>query len=152
MSPSFSQKDKQQRGTDFEGELTKACAAIPSWSRKILTGFSGTPFDRLLLTDAGAFALEAKRILHPSLPYSAFTENERVGLSFFENCGVKRNKSYILVNWHNPPHINRVFKIPWSAVSNNVCSGRRGSIKITEYQELPRINGVWDLSSFLKEL
>ena len=145
----FTQKDKQKRGTDFEGEFRKSCNAYPCYVYKMLNMGYGTPFDYSMMVKGGAHALELKRIVKSRLAYSGITDNERNGLSQFE-LKVPTNKSWVLVNIKNEI-TNVCYLIPWREIKNEVCSGSRGSIQVRDYIKIPKIlNLGWDLSHLVE--
>jgi hypothetical protein len=155
----YTQKDKQKRGTDFEKEFRTSCNYYICEAHKMINGGYGTPYDYHLDVEGGAIALELKRTLNDRLGYSAITDNEREGLTKHESK-VRTNRSFILCNINNENE-NSTYLIPWLAVSDDVCSGRKGSMKVKKYIEIPRkkfINSKtekteygWDLE-FLENL
>lgn len=146
----YSQKDKQSRGARFEQEFRASCNEFPCWVRKMLTGFQGTPFDYLVLTGKKNWGIELKVVKSPRLAYSTIRDNQRRGLTYFSKV-VPQNKSALIVNWRDIPNkTNKCYFVPWDEEKNNVCSGRRGSIKLEKYPEIPRLkleNGSygWDI-------
>ena len=147
----YSQKDKQKRGSDFEAEFRASISQAGFWCYKIITGFSGTPFDYLLMKkDGRALAVELKRTAKNTLSYSQIRDKQRKGLTDFHDRG---GKAYIVWNVKNENE-NRCYIIPWVMVMNEINSGVKGSIKVDKFEEAPRLkldSGKygWNFNNFL---
>lgn len=148
------QKEKQQRGQKGEGEFRDSINDLKAWVKKMENAGYGTPFDYLVLMDNHNFAVEVKVRDAPTIGYNdrSITPNEKKGLTAFEQK-LERNTSYIIAIWKNE-NKKRAFLIPWGLVRDDVCSGRRGSIRMTDYFEVPRKKlstgkWGWDLSLFM---
>lgn len=149
----YTQKEKNDRGSNFESEFRASVNILPCWAYKLVNTSAGTPFDYILTFDGGAAAVELKRILHNRLGYSMIRDNQRIGLSQFEAKALT-NKSFIVCNVKNENE-NRCFIIPWNVVRNDICSGRPGSIQVDTFQEIKRIKidnkrYGWDLSILIR--
>ncbi|MFT9496758.1 Holliday junction resolvase RecU [Anaerosolibacter sp.] len=150
----YTQRDKQKRGSDFEGEFRASLNHSGCWGLKIITGFAGTPFDYIAMSTHGnAIAVELKRVAENKLNYSQIRANQRKGLTDFLNKG---GISAIVCNVKNDKE-NRCYWIPWQHIMNEVNSGQKGSVKVDQFQELKRIklnSGKygWDLSEVLQEV
>jgi hypothetical protein len=148
----YSQKDKQKRGASFERDFRASANHIDCWIRKLITGVSGTPFDYIVLTEKFNYAVELKRIYGVKLPYSLIRNNQRVGLNKFEK--LKNNRSIIICNINNASE-DRCFLIYWNDVKSDICSGRKGSIDVKEFMEIPKITvntkKIWDLEILIAD-
>ncbi len=148
----YTQRDKQKRGSDFEAEFRASITHTGCWCHKIITGFSGTPFDYVLMRkDGRSIGVELKRTAKKTLNYSQIRNNQRFGLTDFRNKG---GLSYIVCNLKNDTE-NRCFIIPWAEVMEDINSGLRGSIALEQFLEVPRIklkSGKygWDFNNLIQ--
>lgn len=138
-----------KRGAEVERDFRASLNHIDCWARKMIPDMSGAPFDYLVLTDESRIAAEIKCTDDFRLPYSIIRDTQRVGLTAFER--IAGNASYVVCQYRrkqdNGRYDKRMFLIPWNAVRDEVCSGRRGSIDLSAYRELPRIDArSWDFS------
>jgi hypothetical protein len=148
----FTQKDKQKRGTKGEADITASLKAIGLWNHKFINAGYGTVFDKIIIPPGGGYAIEIKVREAPRIAYNtrSITNNERKGLDKFMKM-VGENYAYIIGIWKTK-EFQRAFLIPWHMVRDDVCSGKRGSIKMLDFPEIQRkkVNGqyIWDLSMF----
>ena len=139
----YSQKDKQKRGADFEHEFRKSCNHIKCWAYKLFASPSGTPFDFIVLTDKFKYGIELKRLKSFRLNYSVIRQNQRAGLTKFE-C-VDGNIALIIVNV-KADNLSKTYVLPWAEISDKICSGKKGSIDVRNFREIPKHGGIWGLS------
>lgn len=78
----------------------------------------------------------------PVIAYSWISDNERDALNEFEGL-IGKGHAFVVGLWLKDE--KRAFLIPWYAVSAAVCSGCRGSIRMLDYPELPKVAGGWDM-------
>ena len=90
--------------------------------------------------------MEVKTRVIPRIEYSKIEANERRGLDKFMRQ-VGRDHAFIIGIWLTED-CKRAFLIPWHEVRDAVCSGGRGSIRMEDFPELPKIGGGWDMRCF----
>ena len=142
------QADKVRRGTEGERLITRSLSREKLWNHKFANAGFGTVFDKLVVQPGGGWGMEVKTRLQPTIPFneSSITKNERRGLDgFMEKVG--RDRAIIIGIWKTD-EFTRAFVIPWAEVRDAVLSGRRGSIRMTDWPELPRIGSGFDMSRF----
>ena len=144
----MTQKDKQKRGAEGEKKITDSLRKEGLWNNKLVNAGFGTVFDKIIIPPGGGYAIEVKLRQSHTIGYntSSITSNERRGLTKFKNL-VGKDFAFIIGIWKTE-QFERAFKIPWYEVEDEVCSGARGSINMTEYPELKKIPGGWDMSCF----
>ena len=146
----MTQADKAKRGASGESAVTASLAAAHLWNHKLVNAGFGTVFDKLIIQPGGGWAVEVKTRKEPTIAFNtkSITPNERRGLDAFMPK-VGSDRAVIIGIWRpeDDPH-GRAFVIPWAAVREAVCSGRRGSIRMTDWPELPRMGTGWDMSRF----
>jgi hypothetical protein len=144
----LTQKDKQARGAEGEGDITVSLRKAGLWSHKLVNAGYGTVFDKLIIPPGGGYAVEVKVRKKPTIGYNVkeITPNERKGLTYFEKM-VGQGYAFIIGIWKTEK-FERAFLIPWYQVRDDVCSGRRGSIRMEDFPELSKVAGGWDLSCF----
>jgi len=105
-------------------------------------------FDKLIIPPGGGYAVEVKVRKRPIIGYNVkeITSNERKGLDKFMRQ-VGRDYAFIIGIWLTED-CKRAFLIPWAEVRDAVCSGGRGSIRMEDFPELPKVSGGWDMSCF----
>jgi hypothetical protein len=144
----ITQKQKQERGVKGESLLTDSLRPAGLWNHKLINAGYGTLFDKIIIPPGGGYAVEVKTRLRPRIEYSKIEANERKGLDkFMQQVG--RDNAYILGIWLTED-IKRAFLIPWHEVRDAVCSGCRGSIKMLDFPELPKVGSGWDMSCFMR--
>jgi hypothetical protein len=151
----FTQKDKQERGTKGEADITASLKAISLWNHKFINAGYGTVFDKIIIPPGGGYAVEVKVRKEPRIAYNirSITPNERKGLDNFMSK-VGREHAFIIGIWKTQ-EFQRAFLIPWYQVRDQVLSGVRGSINMLDFPEIQRIKSdsgqyVWDLNFFKK--
>lgn len=97
------QRERQQRGHDFQEEIRRSWAHVPNiWHLHIKDGGGGTrPADRLVIADEANFLTELKRTQSRSFQLSYLRPNQVRGLIDFDQV-IKRNYGLVLVSFHNP--------------------------------------------------
>lgn len=141
------QKQKQERGTKGEADITASLTKAKLWNHKFVNAGFGTVFDKLAVLPGGGYGLEIKVRQEPTISYNlkSITKNERKGLDKFVNL-VGKDYAYIIGIWKTE-EFERAFLIPWVQVRDAVCSGERGSIKMLDFPELKKVSGGgWDMS------
>mgnify|MGYP000132347221 FL=1 len=144
----ITQKQKQERGAKGESLITASLRSVGLWNHKLINAGYGTVFDKLIIPPGGGYAIEVKVREKPKIDYNtkSITLNERRGLDRFMQL-VGKDHAYIIGIWLTE-NTKRAFLIPWHAVRDDVCSGRRGSINMLDFPELPRKGSGWDMSWF----
>lgn len=145
----YSQKNKQERGVKGESLITDSLRSSGLWNHKLINAGYGTLFDKIIIPPSGGYAIEVKTRLTPRIEYSKIELNERRGLDKFMKQ-VGRDHAFIIGIWLTDD-TKRAFIIPWHEVRDAVCSGTRGSILMTEFPELQKVAGGWDMSCFKRE-
>jgi hypothetical protein len=148
MTKKCSQKEKQVRGARGEESITSSLRKLRIWNHKLVNAGYGTVFDKLIIPPGGGYAIEVKVRQDPVIAYNtrSITPNERKGLTHFADT-VGLWHAFIIGIWKND-NFSKAYLIPWCRVRDDVCSGRRGSIRMTDFPELPKAPGGWDLSCF----
>jgi hypothetical protein len=84
-SPKKTQKEKQERGTKGEAEITASLTKAKLWNHKFANAGFGTVFDKLAVLPGGGYGLEIKVRQEPTIAYnlSSIPNNERKGLDKF---------------------------------------------------------------------
>jgi hypothetical protein len=142
----LTQKNKQERGVKGEGLITDSLRPAGLWNHKLVNAGFGTVFDKLIIPPGGGYAVEVKTRMQPRIEYSKIEQNERKGLDKFIRQ-VGRDNAFIIGIWLTED-CKRAFLIPWYQVRDAVCSGVRGSIRMEDFPELPKVAGGWDMSCF----
>jgi hypothetical protein len=144
----LTQKDKQERGAQGEADITASLRKAELWNHKFVNAGFGTVFDKLIIPPGGGYAVEVKVRQEPRIAYNlkSISMNERKGLSKFEDQ-VGRNHAFIIGIWKTEDFA-RAYLIPWYQVRDAVCSGIKGSIRMEDFPELPKVPGGWDMSCF----
>lgn len=139
----------RELGKKGESLISSSLKRNGFWRLKQINLGDGTKCDFIAAhRDYGAFMLEIKTTdTEPVIAYSWITENERKALIEFEGL-IGRGHAFIVGLWLKEN--KRAFLIPWYRVSDKVCSGGRGSIKMTDFPELVKVAGGWDLSGLGK--
>ena len=152
------QRERQKIGADFEHAWNDSMQYFNVFSIKLQTGFVGTPFDFIMVSTQGAFALELKRVDKEYLPCSRIEPNQRVGLEAFQKETMGTGRSYLVVNVVNELY-QHVYLIPWDEIRDQILSQSKGSIKFRGRYLIPRLKllleekgkpvwkDVWDISS-----
>lgn len=160
-------KKSQEKGVNFEGEISASLKHFGCWRHKFLTGLSGTPFDHIAITPMGiALAIECKVVSKSRTLDNVRLQNKQTKewkqpkeLDRFLQYGI----SYLMVNY-KVDNINECWIVPWARVrkkfwddiENRRKSGKYGSIDIVLNGQL--VNRVklengsygWDLSTGFK--
>lgn len=146
----MTQKNKVERGAKGEEAITASLRKLNLWNHKLVNVGFGTVFDKLIIPPGGGYAVEVKVRQEPRIAHNtkSITPNERKGLTAFESK-VGKGHSFIIGIWATKD-FQRAFLIPWYQVKDAVCSGCRGSIRMEDFPELPKVAGGWDLSCFWK--
>ena len=136
-------KNNQKSGVKGESLITGSLSKQNIWNHKLVNIGYGTVFDKLILPPGHGYGTEVKYYAVPKIPYSKIEPNERKGLDKFMRQ-VGKDNAFIIGIWNTE---GRAFLIPWVEVRDEVCSGVRGSIKMLEFQEIPKLGKThWDLS------
>ena len=135
--------ENQKKGVKGESLITGSLSKKKIWNHKLVNIGYGTVFDKLILPPGHGYAVEVKNYEVPKIPFSKIERNERTGLDqFLKKVG--KNHAFIIGIWSTE---GRAFLIPWEDVREKVLSGVPGSIKMLDFQELPRLGkSHWDLS------
>jgi hypothetical protein len=139
---SYTQKDKVKRGAEGERLITASLKEQYIWNYKMFNAGYGTLFDKLMIVNGKPFALEIKTRTEPYIAYSSISANERNGLDDFMRK-VGEGRAVIIGIWLTKD-VKRAFWIPWKSVRWNIFSGERGSICMTDFDELDRYKSGWD--------
>jgi hypothetical protein len=142
------QKSNPEIGAKGEADITASLRRTGLWNHKIYNAGWGTPFDKVVVRPHGGYAIEVKLRDGPTIEYSKISDSEREGLTKFMTR-VGRDYAVIIGIWKTEK-FQRAFLIPWHKVRDAVCSGVRGSIRMEDFPELPKVSGGWDLSCFRK--
>ena len=139
----------RELGKKGEGLISSSLRNSGFWRLKQINLGNGTKCDFIAAhRQYGAFMLEVKTTdTQPVIAYSWISDNERKALNEFE--ALIPGHGYIVGVWISGS--NRAFLIPWAAVRDAVCSGCRGSIRMEDYPELPKVSGGWDMRGMGKE-
>lgn len=97
------QRERRQRGTDFETEIRQSLRFIPDvWTINITDGKGGSrPADRLIITEHVNILTELKRTAGQRFNLSFLRPNQIQGLIDFDNV-TERNKGLVFVSFHDP--------------------------------------------------
>ncbi|WP_371374472.1 hypothetical protein [Sporomusa aerivorans] len=100
---SFKQKERQQRGDDFQKEIRRSWRLIPNvWRMRITDGGAGTrPGDEIVLTSKANFLVEMKRTMGDRFELSMLRPNQLHGLRDFDRA-LPNNIGLVLVSFLNP--------------------------------------------------
>jgi hypothetical protein len=142
------QKSNPEIGAEGEADITVSLSKAGLWNHKLFNAGWGTPFDKVVVKPGGGYAVEVKRRDGPTIEFSKISRSERNGLDKFM-WQVGRDYAVIIGIWKTEKS-EQAFLIPWHEVREAVCSGKRGSIRMEDFPELPKIAGGWDLSCFRK--
>jgi hypothetical protein len=138
----YTQKDKVKRGAEGERLITASLKEQGIWNYKLFNAGYGTLFDKLIIVNGKPFALEIKTRTEPHIAYSSISENERSGLEdFYRRVGERRA---VIIGIWLAKDIKRAFWIRWKDVRQQIYSGQRGSICMTDFDELDRYKSGWD--------
>lgn len=97
------QRERRQRGEDFQDEIRRSWREVPNtWQLIIKDGGGGSrPADKLVICDEVNILQELKRTEGQRFQLSFLESNQIKGLLDFESAG-KRNYGLVLVSFHNP--------------------------------------------------
>jgi hypothetical protein len=97
------QRERYQRGEDFQDEVRRSWRLLPKvWRMRITDGGGGTrPGDEIILTPDFNVLAEHKRVAGKSLPLSKIRPPQIVGLRDFDDI-IERNLGLVFVSFHNP--------------------------------------------------
>ncbi|MFJ5716574.1 hypothetical protein [Neobacillus sp. NPDC093127] len=105
------QRERQQRGDDFQEEIRNSWPHVPNvWHIHIKDGGGGTrPADRLVLCEEVNILSELKRTAGERFNLSFLRPNQIRGLIDFDQV-IKRNYGLVLVSFHNPKkHLDKAY-------------------------------------------
>lgn len=97
------QRERQQRGDDFQEEILRSWRDVPNiWTINIKDGRGGTrPADRLVITEKVNILTELKRTASRKFELAYLRPNQIKGLRDFDEI-IERNYGLVLVSFHNP--------------------------------------------------
>jgi hypothetical protein len=101
-STSKQQRERQQRGEDFQDEIRRSWALIPNcWRMRIKDGGGGTrPADEIVLLEEVNILAEHKRTESDRFELAFLRTDQVKGLIQFDRCLV-RNLGLVFVSFHN---------------------------------------------------
>lgn len=142
----ITQREKQEIGQKWENEITKYLKNSKLWNHKLINAGYGTVFDKIIIPPGGGYAIEIKARENGRIAYNktSITPNEIKGLTKFAEM-VGADYAYIVGIWTTQ---KKIYVIRWVDVMEEVTSGRRGSIIMSDHLELQRIKGGFDFSIF----
>lgn len=96
------QRERQQRGNDFEAEIKRSWRFIPNiWTMKLTDGRGGSrAADRITISQDANFLTELKRTASKSFELSFLRPNQIRGLIDFDSI-IDRNYGLVLVSFHD---------------------------------------------------
>lgn len=94
------QRERWERGTDFQEEFRGSLKRVPKCWFKRLEGPGPQPFDTLALLEKFSLGLEFKRLKEGNLDFDDLRPNQVKGLVNFNNC-LKRNVGAVAVHFYN---------------------------------------------------
>ena len=96
------QKERQQRGQDFQLEIMHSWRLVPNiWTMTIKDGGGGTrPADRIILSQDVNILAELKRTKSQRFELAFLRPNQIQGLLDFDQV-IKRNVGMVFVSFHN---------------------------------------------------
>ncbi len=97
------QRERQQRGSNFEEQIRNSLRFVPDlWTINIQDGRGGSrPGDRLILTEHVNILAEIKRTASQRFQLSYLRMNQVYGLVDFDNVS-ERNYGLVFINFNNP--------------------------------------------------
>lgn len=97
------QKERRQRGEDFQLEIMKSWRLVPNvWTMVIKDGGGGArPADRIILTEPINILAELKRTKSRRFELSYLRPNQIQGLIDFDKV-IERNVGLVFVSFHDP--------------------------------------------------
>lgn len=108
---SLKQKERQQRGDDFQKEIRRSWRLIPNvWRMRISDGGAGTrPGDEIVLTSKANFLIEMKRTVGDRFELTMLRPNQVHGLRDFDKT-LPHNIGLVFVSFLNE-HIDEAYAI-----------------------------------------
>lgn len=103
LALSNKQRERQQRGSDFEEEIRNSLRFVPDlWTINIKDGLGGSrPGDRIIITTQVNILSECKRTASQKFELSYLRMNQLAGLVDFDSV-VKHNYGLVFISFHNP--------------------------------------------------
>ncbi|MCY8609930.1 hypothetical protein G3M81_12530 [Bacillus paralicheniformis] len=154
------QRERQQRGEDFEAEIKRSWPLVENvWHMKIKDGGgSTTPADRIILTKDVNILAEMKRTKGKSFKLGLLRQNQITGLLDFDQV-IDRNFGLVIVSFHNPEILlDETYAFRLIDGLKFMKQHNKLNIKLTEFQsealssvKIPRI-GAGQPRYDLKEL
>ena len=106
------QRERRQRGEDFQAEIRRSWSEIPNcWRVRIPDGAATRPADELILTESANILAEHKRTKSRKFELSFLRPNQVLGLVDFDQV-ISRNIGLVFVSFHNPEQgLDKAFAI-----------------------------------------
>lgn len=133
------QKERQQRGNDFQAEIRRSWRKVPnSWRRRIVDGEGGTqPADEIILTVSGNILAEHKRTIKDRLELSFLRPNQIKGLLDFDRV-LPNNYGLVFVSFLNET-LDEAYAIRLVTALKYMKAKRRKYITRDELQEMSHV-------------
>ena len=139
----------RELGKKGEGLISSSLKRNGFWRLKQINLGDGTKCDFIAVHPVyGGYMLEVKTTDcrdKPTIPYSDVSNKERESLTEFEGL-IGQGHAFVIGLWLKDE--KRAFLIPWHEVRDAVCSGCRGSIRMEDFPDLPKVSGGWDMRGF----
>lgn len=102
LGTSYKQRERRQRGNDFQEEIRNSWNRVPNvWQMRIKDGGGGTrPADYITLTEDANILAELKRTAGESFKLSMLEPNQIKGLLDFDGV-ITRNYGLVFVSFEN---------------------------------------------------
>ncbi|MER1275516.1 hypothetical protein RJD11_12250 [Bacillus velezensis] len=143
------QRERRQRGNDFEAEIKRSWPLVENvWHMKLKDGGGSTnAADRIVLTNEVNILIEMKRTKSKSFELGFLRQNQIKGLIDFDQV-IDRNFGIVTVSFHNPDiGLDETYAFRLTEALKFMRHNDRLNIRLTEFQsetlpavKIPRIN------------
>ncbi|MCR9040906.1 hypothetical protein QRX25_10635 [Bacillus sp. L381] len=156
------QRERRQRGSDFEAEIKRSWPFVENvWHMKLKDGGGNTnAADRIVLTNQVNMLIEMKRTKSKSFDLGFLRQNQIKGLIDFDQV-IDRNFGIVTVSFHNPDiGLDETYAFRLTEALQFMRHHNRLNIRLTEFQsealpavKIPRINAAqprYDLKELVR--
>jgi|SRR5699024_1832949 len=158
LSVSHKQRERRQRGHDFQEEIRQSLRYVPNtWTINITDGKGGSrPADRLIVTEHLNILTELKRTAGMRFNLEFLRPNQIQGLIDFDKV-TERNLGLVFVSFHNPKRdLDEAYAFRLVTALQYMKNRDIRYLSIDDLRdkkvpviELPRINELYDLKGVI---